>query len=203
VLVTQERIGADTTALGKLAPRLWKYLQAHCDSFRKRKSAIYRGQSPFAMFGVGPYSFAPFKVAIGAFNKEPRFLALGPREGKPVMLDDTCYFLPCSSAPEAAVLAALCNDSLTLAFLRAASFSSAKRPFTKALLQRIDLAKVLSHCDGPELRARARDIQRRELGGGRSETISNAIAELEQQFRRVSRGPEAEGKSQALEGFRS
>ncbi len=122
VLVTQERIGADTTALGKSAPKLWKYLQAHSDSFRKRKSSIYRGQSPFAMFGIGPYSFAPCKVAIGAFNKEPRFLALGPRGGKPVMFDDTCYFLPCSSAPEAAALAALCNDPLTLAFLRAPVF---------------------------------------------------------------------------------
>jgi methylase of polypeptide subunit release factors len=200
VLVTQERIGADTTALGESAPKLWKYLQAHSDSFRKRKSSIYRGQSPFAMFGIGPYSFALFKVAIGAFHKEPRFLALGPRGGKPVMLDDTCYFVPCSSAPEAAMLAALCNDPLTLAFLRAASFSSAKRPFTKALLQRIDLAKVLSHCNRPALLARARDIQRRELGDGTNRTISNAITELEHQFRRVSRGPEAEGNTQALEG---
>ena len=140
MLVTQERIGQDTTPLARAAPRLWSYLQAHSESFSARKSSIYRGQPPFAMFGIGPYSFAPFKVAIGGFHKEPRFRAIGPRAGQPMMFDDTCYFLPCYSAAQAAVLTALCNDPITLAFLRSASFKSAKRPITKALLQRIDLA---------------------------------------------------------------
>ena len=98
VLVTQQRIGQDTTPLASLAPRLWSYLQAHAAAFSKRRSSIYRGQPPFAMFGLGPYSFAPYKVAIGALHKEPCFRALGPRQGKPMMLDDTCYLLPCSRA---------------------------------------------------------------------------------------------------------
>ena len=122
VVVTQQRIGDDTTTLLELAPRLWRYLEQHSASFSKRKSSIYRGQPLFAMFGIGPYSFAPFKVAIGGLNKEPWFVALGPRERKPMMLDDTCYFLPCSTAAEAAVLTALCNDPITLGFLRCASF---------------------------------------------------------------------------------
>ncbi len=204
VLITQERIGADTTVLRELAPRLWGYLQAHAGAFRKRRSSIYVGQSPFAMFGIGPYSFAPWKVAIGALNKTPRFRALGPREGKPVMLDDTCYFLPCSSAPEAAVLAALCTDPLTLEFLRTASFSSAKRPFTKALLQRVDLAAIRVRSDRRSLTARAREIQERELGhDSGSRAISNVIVGLEQQFNPLSRGAKAAGKTHAREGLRS
>ena len=43
---------------------MWSYLQAHGARFARRKSSIYHGQPPFALFGIGPYSFAPFKVAI-------------------------------------------------------------------------------------------------------------------------------------------
>ncbi len=197
VVITQQRIGDDTRALGEGAPLLWRYLEHHSASFSKRKSSIYRGQPPFAMFGIGPYSFAPFKVAIGGLNKEPRFIALGPRGGKPVMLDDTCYFLPCSIAAEAAVLSALCNDPITLAFLRSATFPSAKRPFTKALFQRLDLGAILAQSDRRALRARACEIQKRELGIDRSEAISRTISELERQFAGASCRPAAGGEIQA------
>ncbi len=97
VLVTQQRIGDDTTRLADRAPKLWAYLRANVDRFDRRKSSIYRGQPPFALFGIGPYSFAPFKVAISGLHKAPVFRAVGPVNGRPVMLDDTCYFLACSS----------------------------------------------------------------------------------------------------------
>ena len=182
VLVTQQRIGENTVGLARLAPRFWSYLEAHSASFTKRGSSIYRGGPPFAMFGIGPYSFSPFKIAAGGLHKQPRFRALGPREGKPVMLDDTCYFLPCSSGPVAAVLAALCNDPITLAFLRSASFKSAKRPITKALLQRIDLPAILSRTDRRGLTARARDIEERELESVTGNAISDAIEQIERDF---------------------
>ena len=173
--------------LAGAAPRLWGYLQAHSASFSKRRSSIYHGKPPFAIFGIGPYSFAPFKVAIAALYKDPRFRALGPRDGKPMMLDDTCYFLPCSSAPEAAVLTALCNDPIAIAFLRSASFRTAKRPLTKALLQRMDLGAILRASDRSALKARAREVQERELEIDSGGEIPDAIAELDQQFDRAGR----------------
>jgi methylase of polypeptide subunit release factors len=189
VLVTQQRIGDNTVPLAGLAPRLWSYLEAHSASFTKRGSSIYRGGPPFAMFGIGPYSFSPFKVATGGLHKEPRFRALGPKGGKPVMLDDTCYFVPASSALEAAVLAALCDDPITLAFLRSASFKSAKRPITKAILQRVDLTVILARTDRRALRARARDIQKRELGVVAGNGISDAIERMEREFARSMSQP--------------
>ena len=164
VLVLQQRIGEDTAPLAGLAPRLWGYLTARSGSFTKRASSIYRGGPAFAMFGIGPYSFAPFKVATGGLSKEPRFKALGPGKGKPVMLDYTCYFLPCSNAAEAAVLTALCNDPITLAFLRSASFKTAKRPITKALLQRVDLQAILKRTDRRALGKKAREYLRARIG---------------------------------------
>jgi hypothetical protein len=189
VLVVQQRIGEDTAPLAGLAPRLWSYLKAHSSSFSNRASSIYRGAPPFAMFGIGPYSFAPFKVATGGMHKEPRFRALGPRKGKPVMLDDTCYFLPCRAAAEAAVLTALCNDPITLAFLRSASFKSAKRPITKALLQRIDLAAILKRTDRRALRERSGEIHELELGMGPGEAIPDEIDRLEEEFALITVAP--------------
>ena len=69
------------------------------------------------------------------------------------MLDDTCYLLPCQTAVEAAVLAALCNDPVALELIRALSFPDAKRPVTKGLLQRIDLSAILMQADVVELTA--------------------------------------------------
>ncbi len=57
------------------------------------------------MFGVGPYTFAPWKVAVSGLYKHLTFALLGPQEGRPVVLDDTCYFV--SFTTEEAARAAL------------------------------------------------------------------------------------------------
>ena len=44
LIVTQERIGQETSALEHRAPRLWAYLSEHRDHFQGRKSSIYHGQ---------------------------------------------------------------------------------------------------------------------------------------------------------------
>jgi hypothetical protein len=189
VLVTQHRLGTDTAQLAHTAPRLWRYLQAHAAYFKKRKSSIYRGRPPFALFGVGPYSFAPFKVAVAGLHKEPRFRALGPVRGRPVMVDDTCYFLPCASAAGAAILVALCNDPITLEFIRSARFRDAKRPITKKLLQRIDLPAILKRADRRALLERAESVLGAELCGRRTETIAEVMDRVEAE---LAAGPTAE-----------
>lgn len=162
VIVPQRRIGENTRGLELVAPRLWNYLNRHAEIFRQRKSAIYRGQPPFAIFGIGDYSFAPFKVGVSGLHKEPRFrLASFADENpcssssQPSMLDDTCYFLPCFSLEQAALLLALLNHRVTQSFIRSTMFLDAKRPITKKLLQRIDLIKLLQRIDREELLAAA------------------------------------------------
>ncbi len=93
VIVTQHRLGEDTNDLAASAPRLWSYLQGNSAAFAARRSKVYEGRPPFAMFGVGDYAFAPHKVAVAGLHKSPRFHAIGPVDGRPVLLDDTCYFL--------------------------------------------------------------------------------------------------------------
>ena len=102
VIVTQRTMSDETGRLDRDAPALWAYLQTHAETFARRKSSIYRNRPPFAMFGIGPYSFAPYKVAVSGLHKSPVFHAIGPVAGRPVMLDDTGYFLPCHLAEQAA-----------------------------------------------------------------------------------------------------
>ena len=146
VIVTQRSLADETGSLRHAAPRLWSYLQTHAERFAARKSSIYRNRTAFSMFGIGPYTFAPWKVAVSGLHKAPRFRLVGPSKGLPVLFDDTSYFLPCESAAEAAILlSALTSDAATL-LLKSLLFADAKRPVTKKLLQRIDLAEIL-RCD--------------------------------------------------------
>lgn len=166
VLVTQARIGQDTRPLEHEAPQLWAYLSAHAATFARRKSSIYRGRTPFAIFGVGPYSFAPYKVAVSGLHKVPRFRAIGPSEGRPVMLDDTSYFLACRTPEQAALVAAILDGAVAREFLRCLTFRDAKRPITKAVLRRIDLAAIARRADRAALLAHADSGRARLLGAG-------------------------------------
>jgi SAM-dependent methyltransferase len=139
VIVTQSRLGDDTARIREHAPKTWAYLSSRQGAFAARKSRIYRGQPPFALFGVGAYSFQPHKVAVSGLYKHPRFTALGPIDGRPVMLDDTCYFVTCGCAESAGSLAKSLNGDRAREFFLARMFSDAKRPVNKALLQTLNL----------------------------------------------------------------
>lgn len=178
VIVSQQRIGDDTSRLELDAPRLWEYLQSNAATFARRKSSIYRGRPPFSLFGIGPYSFAPYKVAVSGLHKRPQFRAIGPVGGRPVMLDDTCYFLPCRSAGEAALVSVLLNDSSVLGLIGSLTFPGSKRPITKALLRRVDLGAVEARIDPEALAERVRvalaevDARSSEHAGAIDATVS-------------------------------
>jgi hypothetical protein len=166
VIVTQRRIGQDTGRLRHEAPRLWQYLRAHEAAFAARKSSIYRRQPRFALFGVGPYSFALYKVAVSGLHKATRFRAVGPVGSRPVMFDDTCYFLACASPEQSALVTAVLNDPASLGLIRSLTFPGAKRPITKSLLQRIDLGAVLERADPAGLSARFSRVLESHLAVG-------------------------------------
>ncbi len=143
VIVTQRRLGEDTESLRERAPRLWRYLQRHRGRFEARKSSVYRGQPPFAMFGVGEYSFAPYKVAICGLYKRLSFTLVEPIGGRAVMVDDTAYFLPCATREQAKALCEALNGPAAREFFEARVFWDAKRPIRKELLRALSLDALL------------------------------------------------------------
>ncbi len=144
VIVTQRSLRETPRFLRDLAPKLWAYLESHEDWFTVRKSSIYRGRPRFSIFGVGSYTFSPWKVAVSSFWKTPRFRVIGPVDGRPVLFDDTSYFLPCDTRNEAAIIAAVLGSEPTRRLLKSLLFVDAKRVITKKLLQRLDLHALLS-----------------------------------------------------------
>jgi len=142
MLVTQRQIGEDTSAIAHRAPKTWNYLQSHADRLNRRASSIYRKRPPFSVFGVGDYSFAPWKVAICGLYKQLEFRAVGSYRGKPVVFDDTCYFIACQSEQEADYLAGLLNSPVAREFFSAFIFWDAKRPVTIDVLRRLDLVAL-------------------------------------------------------------
>lgn len=144
MLVTQRRIGEDTSQIERKAPLTWRYLQA-CESYLdQRASSIYRNRPSFSIFGVGPYSFAPWKVAISGFYKRLEFRCIGPSRGKPIVLDDTCYFLSFQAKNDAENIADLLNSDSATGFFRSLVFWDSKRPITVQLLASLDLGKLAS-----------------------------------------------------------
>ena len=139
MIVTQRSLGEDTTTLRARAPRAWRYLSRHRALLDARKSSIYEKQPPFAIFGVGAYSFAPWKVAVSGLYKRSTFTVVGPHEGRAVVLDDTCYFLAFDDERGARRAAAALRSDAAGDFLGARIFWDAKRPITKSILQTLDL----------------------------------------------------------------
>jgi hypothetical protein len=142
MIVTQKAVGQDTAYIEQNAQKTWAYLQSHADLLSKRGSSIYKKQAPFAIFGVGDYSFAPWKVAISGFYKKLNFRVVGPCHDKPTVMDDTSYFLPCQSEGAAEYLASILNSPTAKSFFGAFVFWDAKRPITADLLRRLDLKKL-------------------------------------------------------------
>ncbi|MBM3238750.1 SAM-dependent DNA methyltransferase [Candidatus Poribacteria bacterium] len=142
VLLTQRRISADTSVIKENAPKTWQYLLDHAEFLDQRRSIIYKKRPRFSIFGVGDYTFAPCKVAISGLYRNLSFAVVGSLHGKPIVVDDTCYFIPCKNREEANFFATLLNSEVTERFIRALVFFDAKRPINIDLLRRIDLKKV-------------------------------------------------------------
>jgi hypothetical protein len=142
VLLTQRLVGDQTGNIRRLAPKTWRYLLDHADQLDSRRSSIYTNRARFAIFGVGDYTFSSAKVAISGLYKNLQFQAVGSAGGKPIVLDDTCYFVPCGSKQEAEFFADLLNSKTARRFLSALVFADAKRPVTVDILRRVDLKKL-------------------------------------------------------------
>lgn len=142
MVVTQKLIGEGTNCIQSIAPKTWDYLQRHAQRFRQRASSIYKKRPQFSIFGVGEYSFAPWKVATSAFYKKLEFKVVPPIADRPVVFDDTCYFVPCQSQEEAERLSHLLNSDPARDFYNSLISWDAKRPLTIEILRQLDLIAV-------------------------------------------------------------
>jgi len=143
-IITQKKIGQKTSYIQNDYPATYQYLLQHLSIFEARKSGIYKNKPLFSIFGVGDYSFKPYKIAISGLYKSYHFTLVLPQEDRPVMLDDTCYFIGFDKIEFAVYTVILLNSKTTEEFLKSITFSDAKRTFTKDILMRINILKLAS-----------------------------------------------------------
>lgn len=165
-IVTQNKIKEDTLRISEIAPKTWNYLISKADFLDNRKSSIYQNRPRFSMFGIGDYSFSPWKIAISGFYKELKFKVVGSFENKPIVLDDTCYFIPFETQAEATKICNLLNSNIGYEFFESYIFWDSKRPITTEILQKLNLKKLESFNDIKEQK-------------GLEEALSNLIKDYE------------------------
>ena len=147
MLVTQRYVGEQTSVIRNVAPRTWQYLESHDEAFGRRGSSIYRDRPKYSIFGVGPYSFSPWKIAISGFYDDLRFQIVGPTKDKTIVFDDTVYFLSCWSESEARFIGDLLNSKPAKEFYGSMIFWRDKRPVTIEILKRLDLRTLSVEMD--------------------------------------------------------
>ncbi|MEN8130682.1 MAG: N-6 DNA methylase [Pseudomonadota bacterium] len=142
VLITQKSVGEDTLQIKEFAPNTWKYLIEHREYLDKRRSSIYKNKPDFSVFGIGPYSFKQWKIAISGLYKKLKFNLVGPLDGKTVAFDDTVNFLSFDSEQEAKFIYRLVTSIPVIEFLESMMFWDEKRPITVQVLRRLSIKEV-------------------------------------------------------------
>ncbi|MBF6568276.1 MAG: SAM-dependent DNA methyltransferase [Candidatus Binataceae bacterium] len=142
MLVTQQLVGQDTSYIKTKTPKTWEYLNRHSALLSRRASTIYKNKPAFSIFGVGPYSFAPWKVAISGFYKKLHFLRIAPFNGRPIVFDDTINFLPCWSEEEARFIEEIFASDAAQQFLGSMIYWNDKRPITVDVLKRLSIRRL-------------------------------------------------------------
>lgn len=143
IIITQHSISDNTDQLQITAPRTYTYLMQHREYFEKRKSVIYKKRSLFSMFGIGDYTFKPYKIVISGLYKQPHFALLTPINGKCVIPDDTCYLLGFDSEDIAKVVLSILSSDIITNFIKSISFADTKRIITKDVLMRINILNAI------------------------------------------------------------
>lgn len=139
ILVTQKTVGESTSPIKDIAPKTWDYLQSHAKYLNERKSRIYKDNPPFSIFGVGSYTFTPYKIAICGLYKKLAFQLVHQIEDKPVVFDDTVYFLSFSTQQEANKIFGILSSPLAKDFYSALIFWDEKRPIKTSILNSLNL----------------------------------------------------------------
>jgi hypothetical protein len=114
-LVPQRQAGADNErALARESPATYDYLTDHRERLEARGSSWFEAGPFYSLFGLGPYTWAPYKVVWCRLGFKPHFAVVStvddPELGeKTVVPGDHCMFVACDDEREAHYLCALLN----------------------------------------------------------------------------------------------
>lgn len=143
VFVTQTRTGEDTAEIERVAPKTWAYFERHAGVLDARGSSIYTRGPRFSIFGIGDYAFRPWRVAICGLYKRLGFRLVGPMGNKPIMFDDTVYFVSFDAQAEAERAMGAITSPECLALYESLIFWDEKRPIKASVLNAVDWTRAI------------------------------------------------------------
>ena len=125
-------------------PRAYTYLLQFEQYLRSRKTQVIQNlinRGPFySLFGIGEYTFAPWKVAWTRIAKVEA-VVLGEENNKPVMPQETLTMVPCQTEEEAHYLAAAINSTPFQFIVNAYSQRGGKSMGSKHILKYVHIPK--------------------------------------------------------------
>jgi hypothetical protein len=142
VLVPQRFVGESTDRIEDLAPNTWAYLESHETLLNNRKSKIYQNNPRFSIFGVGTYTFRPWKIAICGLYKKLAFRLIGNLNAKTTIFDDTVYFLSFDDEEVALAIFTLLTSQSATDFYSPLIFWDEKRPIKSSILNSLNLVAL-------------------------------------------------------------
>ncbi len=145
LLVTQKSVRDATDSIQKKAPKTWRYLEEHSHYLAKRKSKIYQNAPCYSIFGVGTYTFFPYKIAICGLYKNLIFRLVPPIDDRPVVFDDTVYFLSFENYQEAQDCLKILLSESVQEFYSTLIFWGDKRPIKAKVLNCLDVMGLNRH----------------------------------------------------------
>lgn len=144
IIVPQRFVGENMSFFCSKFPKTYSYLISHIEFFTRRKSSIYKKKDKFSIFGIGDYTFSPYKIVVSSLYKTVSFKLLTPYKDKPIIVDDTCYQLAFDSENDATIVCKALKSEDIQSLLRTLIFKDAKRVVTKSLLMRLNVYKYLN-----------------------------------------------------------
>ncbi|MFB6073923.1 MAG: N-6 DNA methylase [Haloarculaceae archaeon] len=142
-LVPAERAGEDNEAwLRESRPDTYEYLDSHRERLCDRASSWLDSGPFYSVFGLGEYTWAPYKVVWCRLGFKPHFAVVStvadPDLGeRPVVPGDHCMFIACERERVAHFLCALLNAGPYQRALR--ELGSGKASLSKAVVSRLAL----------------------------------------------------------------
>jgi hypothetical protein len=114
-LVPQRQAGEENAdELASEAPATYAYLDEHRERLERRGSSWFERGPFYSLFGLGPYTWAPYKVVWCRLGFKPHFAVISHIDDaelgrKAVVPGDHCMFIACECEREAHYLCALLN----------------------------------------------------------------------------------------------
>ena len=144
VIIPQRKAGEDNEKkFARTLPLTYRYLERFKDQFLSRKSRIFTKKPFYGLFGLGNYTWKPYKVCWCGLGFKPEFVVVDSVNdqllGEKLLIPDgTIYFIPLDTKEEAHFVCAVLNSELVRRFLSARSGKS-KRGLSKKVMEQIAL----------------------------------------------------------------